>query len=127
MNLSVSFTDLPLIEREVAEMYALGLTKKEIANKRHRSLRTIENQLRVIFSKLSIRKDTELTAWYFCSRYKLTFKLSPLARQIIALSFFAIICLGIYNETSMLRASRSNSIARSIRGNRISRRNDFYI
>ena len=38
MNTSISYDDLAPVEREVADCYAWGMTMKEIANKRKKSV-----------------------------------------------------------------------------------------
>ena len=49
-------------EREVVALVAEGLRSQEIAVKRRRSVRTIENQLAAIFHKLKGSSRVELTA-----------------------------------------------------------------
>ena len=46
MNASITYTDLPQAEREVADLYAWGMAKKEIAKVRNPSVKTVENQIR---------------------------------------------------------------------------------
>lgn len=49
-------------EREVVALVDAGLRSQEIAVRRRRSVRTIENQLAAIFHKLDVRSRAELTA-----------------------------------------------------------------
>lgn len=49
-------------EREVVALVAEGLRSQEIAVRRRRSVRTIENQLAAIFHKLKVSSRAELTA-----------------------------------------------------------------
>lgn len=47
-------------EREVAALAAEGLSSQEIAARRQRSARTVENQLAAIFRKLEVGSRAEL-------------------------------------------------------------------
>jgi DNA-binding CsgD family transcriptional regulator len=107
MNAAITYNDLPKAEREVADLYAWGMTKKEIAIERCKSIRTIENQIRVLFSKSGVRKDTEFASWYFCTRFSISFDLYPLKKQIIAMALLILTCIGSLNETSFIRPCRS--------------------
>ncbi len=103
MNLLIRYEDLPDAEREVADLYAYGLTKKEIANVRGRSVRTVENQIRKLFQKTEVRKDTEFTRWYFCTRFKITFDLSPVMKSAVSFCLLALMFHSIYNDNNYAR------------------------
>ncbi len=60
--LQVALARLTPSEREVVALVAEGLRSQEIAVKRRRSVRTIENQLAAIFHKLEVSSRAELTA-----------------------------------------------------------------
>ena len=107
MNALITYNDLHPAEREVADLYAWGMTKKEIANHRGKSVRTIENQIRKLFEKSGTRKDTEFTSWYFCSRFSISFDLSPLKRQVLAMSLLILFGFGMMNESSFIRPTRN--------------------
>lgn len=49
-------------EREVATLVAEGLSSQEIAVRRQRSVRTVENQLAATFRKLGVGSRAELLA-----------------------------------------------------------------
>jgi DNA-binding CsgD family transcriptional regulator len=125
MNLAFKYCDLPQVEREVTELYACGLTKKEIAILRGRSTHTIDNQLKNIFIKTGTRKDTELAAWYFCTRYNLSLNLPENVRKLIAFCLLALVGIGMYNEQKIIRFFLSSRYARV----RAPKRNDnnYYI
>ncbi|MDR1652884.1 MAG: helix-turn-helix transcriptional regulator [Prevotellaceae bacterium] len=71
-------------EAEIAELLAWGAAKKEVANKLYISTRTVENTARSIFEKINIQKATELCVWWFCTKFDISFDLSPVKRAIIA-------------------------------------------
>jgi len=83
-------------ENEIAEMIAWGATKKEVAMKLHISVRTVENTARSIYEKLGVTKSNELSAWWFCTVFKISSDLSPLRDKIAALALLfrnrAILC-----------------------------------
>ena len=61
------FTELTEECDYTAQYYAVGFEKKEIAEKKHRSLHTIINQLRTAFEILGVRNGREL-AIKLCER-----------------------------------------------------------
>lgn len=71
-------------ETEVAELIAWGLSKKDVANHLFLSQRTVENHARNIYQKTGCGKVNELSAWWFCTRFNISFELSPLRRKVIA-------------------------------------------
>lgn len=85
-------------EREVAELSAWGACKKEIATHLYISVRTVENHFRNIYFKTECTKATELSAWWFCTRYQISFTLSPLARKIAAALLLMIYLSGTYGN-----------------------------
>lgn len=97
MNLNAKLTNQ---EIKVAEMIAWGAAKKEIADKLHLSVRTIENHTRNIFAKIEIQKSTELSVYWFCTQYKISLKDSPINfknTDFFLLMFFVwLIILCIY-------------------------------
>lgn len=58
----VALAGLTRSEREVATLVAEGLSSEEIAVRRQRSVRTVENQLAAIFRKLAVGSRAELLA-----------------------------------------------------------------
>ncbi|MEZ4372298.1 MAG: LuxR C-terminal-related transcriptional regulator [Polyangiaceae bacterium] len=55
-------TKLTLAERQITSDMAQGLTNREIAARRGRSLRTVANQVASIFSKTGVASRAELFA-----------------------------------------------------------------
>lgn len=77
-------------ESEIAELVAWGGSKKEIASHLFISERTVENHIKNIYSKVGCGKSNELSAWWFCTRFHISFDLSPLKRSIIGFCFLII-------------------------------------
>jgi len=69
-------------EAEIAELLAWGACKKEASNMLFLSVRTVENHARNIYEKIGCRAVNELSAWWFCATYNISFDLSPLKRKV---------------------------------------------
>ncbi len=82
-------------EKEIAECIAWGASQKEVASQLGISRYTVDNILRKIYAKLHIGKINELSAWWFCTNFNISFDLSPLRKSVIALS---LLCLFAYTE-----------------------------
>lgn len=70
-------------ESEIAELFAWGASKKDIANRLFISERTVENHARNIYAKIGCQKVNELSAWWFCTRFHIPFELSPMTKKIL--------------------------------------------
>ena len=92
-------TDVKLTKREteIAELVAWGASKCEIAARCYISERTVENHCRNIFEKVGVTKATELSAWWFCTSFHISFELSPLKRKVMAFFFIALLMPDILN------------------------------
>lgn len=62
-------------ESEIAELFAWGASKKDIANRLFVSERTVENHTRNIYEKTGCSKVNELSAWWFCTTFHISFDL----------------------------------------------------
>lgn len=99
-------------EAQIAELLAWGAAKKEVADHLKLSPRTIENTARNIYQKLEIQKATELSVWYFCTHFNISFELNPIKRTIIAVIFmitilpYEIAGNDIYKRTNRRRNTR---------------------
>ena len=99
-------------EAQIAELLAWGAAKKEVADHLKLSTRTIENTARNIYQKLEIQKATELSVWYFCTHFNISFELNPIRRTIIAVIFMITILPyeisgnDIYKRTNRRRNTR---------------------
>ena len=78
-------------ETEVAERIAWGASQKEVADQLGISRFTVDNIIRKIYGKLWIGKINELSAWWFCTHFNISFDLSPLHRKIIATAFLVLL------------------------------------
>lgn len=100
-------------ETEIAELLAWGAAKKEVADRLGLSTRTIENTARNIYQKLEIQKATELSVWYFCTKYSISFDLSPLKKTIIAAFLIAILLPYELAGNDIMRTFRSRRAERT--------------
>ena len=82
-------------ENQIAELLSWGSDKKQIADKLFVSVKTVDNHCQHIFEKLGIHKTTELSVWWFCTHFGISFDLSPLMRRTIAM---CLLCLFTYGE-----------------------------
>ena len=85
-------------ESQVAERIAWGASQKEVAADLGISRYTVDNILRRIYQKLHIGKINELSAWWFCTTFGISFDLSPLKRAIGALFLAGVFILGETNH-----------------------------
>ena len=102
-------------ERQISELIAWGAAKKEIAVDLFISERTVENHVRNIYEKVGCQKVNELSAWWFCTRFNISFSLSPLASRIIAISLLFIFTYGEIRATSDIIRPRTRVRARTER------------
>ena len=89
------FTELTPECDITAQMYATGYEKKEIAEKKHRALSTINNQLQTAFlngRELAIKLAERL------SGIRLTLDFSPAMRSAVACVLLIILCLDSHFE-----------------------------
>ena len=93
-----SITVLTGRESQVAERIAWGASQKEVADDLGISRYTVDNTLRKIYQKLHIGKMNELSAWWFCTTFGISFALSPLKRAIGAVCLAGIFIAGEINH-----------------------------
>lgn len=97
-------------ETEIAELVAWGASKCEIAARCYISERTVENHCRNIFEKVGITKATELSAWWFCTSFHISFELSPLRRKLMALFFLVLLIPDIvHGATSQFTRAKART------------------
>ncbi|MDR1755581.1 MAG: helix-turn-helix transcriptional regulator [Culturomica sp.] len=108
-------------EAEIAEMFAWGASKKEIANHLHVSERTVENHARNIYVKTGCGKVNELSAWWFCTKFNISFDLSPLKRSLFSCAMLIMLAPQVANaDNDIVRMFRTRTV--STRSCRTSRR-----
>lgn len=113
-------------ENEVAELLAWGAAKKEVADRLYISTRTVENTTRNIYEKIGIQKATELCVWWFCTRFGVSFNLSPIKRQLLSVAFLLMMLPQIsqHNE-DVVRTFRTQRVQNTrTSGGRQGRRNE---
>ena len=72
-------------EEEIVRLTAAGKTAKEIGDRLYMSPHTVNNIVREIYSKTSAKKNTELSVFYFCRKFKVTV-LSALSCAILLMA-----------------------------------------
>lgn len=113
MNTQITLTKR---ESEIAELFAWGAAKKEVADKLFISEHTVENHARNIYDKIGCNKVNELSAWWFCTHFNISFDLSPLKQRIIAFAMLFIITPQIFgNNDNIMRVFRTRTATRTCR------------
>ena len=98
-------------EAEIAELFAWGASKKDIAERLFISERTVENHARNIYEKTGCSKVNELSAWWFCTKFHISFDLSPLKRKFIATTLVALLIPQIFNFDNVAIRVRQGTLA----------------
>lgn len=127
MSTSVTLTKR---ENQIAELIAWGASKKEVPDllplrpgRGPISVQTVENTVRNIYEKLGLRSKNELSAWYFCTRFHISFDLSPIRRRILtAILLIILVSSEVLIESSFIRPVRS--VRTSMRVTRPSKRKE---
>lgn len=106
-------------ESEIAELFAWGASKKDIANRLYISERTVENHARNIYVKIGCQKVNELSAWWFCTNFHISFDLSPLIRRAIATCLLVLVVFQMtFNSDTIIRAQRTQARTTRVRSAR---------
>lgn len=92
-------TQLSPRETELAERLAWGASVKEAAYALCMTYKTAVNHVQNIYRKTGCNKINQLSAWWFCTHFNISFDLSPMVRSAIA-SF--LLCIFLSSE--MLQA-----------------------
>ena len=121
----MNHAELTKRESEIAELFAWGASKKDIANRLYISERTVENHTRNIYDKKGCSKVNELSAWWFCTKFHISFDLSPLKRKTISMMLIALMIPQIMNyDNKMIRVRNNTCRVVRVRARRKSE-NDF--
>lgn len=123
MNTQITLTKR---ESEIAELFAWGASKSEVADKLFISEHTVENHARNIYEKIGCNKVNELSAWWFCTHFNISFDLSPLKRRIIAIGLLVITLPQILNDNNIVRTFRSKPATSTCRTARRKTETDPY-
>ena len=92
-------------ESEIAERIAWGASQKEVADQLCISRSTVDNTLRKVYEKTGVSKMNELSAWWFCTHFNISFNLSPFTRSLTALCFLVLFLYAewLHNEDMFCR------------------------
>lgn len=92
MNLNVTLTKR---QKQFIELIAWGASYKEVADFCRVARSTVDNTLREAKERIGLSKVAELSAWWFCTNYNISFDLSPIAKRYIAT---VCVCLFVFGE-----------------------------
>lgn len=114
MHWDIEISKLTRREKEIAEQLAWGRAKKEIADILFIAEDTVENHTRNIYSKIGCQKATELSAWWFCTRYSISLDQNPIAKRIVTFLLFMIVSISAvqHYDYQFMRTSRTQSQVR---------------
>lgn len=96
-------------ESEIAELFAWGASKKDIANRLFISERTVENHARSIYDKTRCTKVNELSAWWFCTTFHISFDLSPLKQKVIAMFLLVLLIPQLWSNDNVIMARNART------------------
>ena len=82
-------------ETQLAERLAWGASVKEAAYALCITYKTAVNHVQNIYQKTGCNKINQLSAWWFCTRFNISFDLSPMVRSDIA---SVLLCIFLSNE-----------------------------
>lgn len=103
-------------EMQIAELFAWGATKKDVACHLFIAERTVENHARSIYSKTGCSKVNELSAWWFCTKFHISFSLSPLKQQLLAIALILVVLpQAVSSSGNIVRTFRSRTESRAAR------------
>lgn len=113
-----SLAKLTAREAQIAELFAWGASKKYIAGRLYVSERTVENHARNIYDKIGCNKVNELSAWWFCTKFNISFDLSPLKQRIVAFVMLIFIVPTFINDNNALYVRSKTATTRTCRVSR---------
>ncbi len=102
-------------EQRISEMIAWGAAKKDVARLLYISEHTVDKHVRNIYEKTGCSKINELSAWWFCTHFNISFSLSPLVTKIVSIALLIIFSYGEIKETSQITQPRLRTRARTER------------
>ncbi len=102
-------------EERISEMIAWGAAKKDVARLLYISEHTVDKHVRNIYEKTGCSKINELSAWWFCTHFNISFSLSPLVTKMVSIALLIIFSYGEIKETSQITQPRLRTRARTER------------
>jgi DNA-binding CsgD family transcriptional regulator len=70
-------------QEQISGLISCGMAKKEIANALKISAFTVDNTLRLVYTKTGLGKINELTGWWINNHYNLQINFHELKNQIL--------------------------------------------
>ena len=103
-------------ECEVLECIAWGASQKETASFLGIALRTVDNTVRKIKIKTGLQKAAELSAYWFCTHFNISFDLSPIVRMRLATGMVVLFVItGLYFKPDPIFVRRNRRARIEIR------------
>ena len=97
-------------EFKIVELTVLGLSKKEVASKLHRSVYTVETEVKNVYQKLGLKKVQDLAVWYCGEMFNISFQISERRRQVFAICLLVLITFDIgFDHQDLFRSRRVRS------------------
>lgn len=88
------YAELTPRENQIAERIAWGASVKEVAFALQVKIKTVDNVVQKVYKKVGCSKINELSAWWFCTHFNISFDLSPMARSVVASVLLSIFMIG---------------------------------
>jgi DNA-binding CsgD family transcriptional regulator len=105
-------------ETQITELFAWGATKKDVANQLFISEDTVRNHAENIFRKIGVTKINELSAWWFCTKFHISFDLSPIKKQVIACFLIVMMMPQMFDCGHIVRTFRTKETAKEFSAER---------
>lgn len=104
------FPELSLSEDKMAQMYAIGFEKKEIASLLSNAYSTVVNTISKVYEKLHVRNRSELSIQFAERKHDIHLSLdfSPKFRQVIASILLLLVITDIHQEIRQNRRVRNS-------------------
>ncbi|MDD4593042.1 MAG: helix-turn-helix transcriptional regulator [Parabacteroides sp.] len=102
-------------EIQISELIAWGASKKDVASLLFISEHTVDKHVRHIYEKTGCTKINELSAWWFCKHFNISFSLSPLATKIVSIALLILFSYGEIKQTSLITQQRNRVQTRTER------------
>lgn len=104
------FSELSLSEDRMAQLYAIGFEKKEIASLLSNAYSTVVNTISKVYEKLNVRNRSELSVQFAERKYNIHLALdfSPKFRQVVASILLILVITDIHQEIMQLRRVRNS-------------------
>lgn len=102
-------TNLSAREEQIVELAAWGAQKKEIAHKLFISLDTVVTHMKTAYKKIGVSSINQLSAWWFCTKFKIPKNLNPLLTAFLFLVLTGVNVSIDGNKTTKVKTKVTNS------------------